>query len=1455
MNNSFLIKLLEILMRKLKERRWRQVITCLAAVVVFTTTYALILPAISMSTKHPSLQADELVAWSGEILTIRVEAEAEGEDKLVLLSTEGENADLSEAYEFNEDGIAVITDDNGKEIELYRSVRKDNDAVIDYWFLLPEGEETSFTLDLTDRFDLKRYAETTALSRSVTKTKEGGIATAANAEKENASAAAGAAAEATASDAEKASASDAGKAAAVVRGTDSVRTASASSAEKASVSDADNADSVLTEVHDDGFTELLDGAILNDLGLEEEGEAGGEEEKTAAALKLSIGSGSDLDEAIVDINRNAEKRGDAELTLTWKVDLTGMPDMIWEGNGVRISVSYDENAWIPDDAVLAVREITEDEAPEEYGEYLAKTGDTIAVSTRDVTKKISYARFFDISILSAEGNEMEPAAPVKVSVVYDEQAQVSADSGLQVLHFTDETEVLPREALVGEPGSEWSFQAESFSVYAFAGVEEKEIVTAKVDAYYVEGVPEEDGRILYRVTLDTAIVEVRMDPEDLPEKTLMRAEVPKATLSDAQIEAVEEQVNRDIPEISDSRIVLNEIAAVSLSFLDSEGKEVKSDSEKEITFKAGALEERGTVVAETGEISDPLRMVSGVKVAGQSAVFHSRDLSTLVLLAESLEEKNPGEHITEKQWIEMIELEESGFFDPEPEEEPSTASQMGLKAAPMRQMLLAADNLQNQIQNPSSSATGDGLTLTKTAAATGIENVFDITLTATVPNLTTLYSDPNVAVVLVLDCSSSMAGDRIAQAKTAGETFIKTFASKNYDLSYLGIVEYNRNAHIVQSMGLCKTSNQNTYINALKTNADTYIQQNSGTNMEGGLKLANQMLSADAMKSKNKFVIFLTDGLPSTYCNGGGNSTTANGYAGTESGFKDGLSGKQLAACNYTDTGAQKARTLATTMKNNGITIYSVGVALNKFQGYGYITNPVTPSSNLTGDQLIANEMERAFRPNSNGVTTATVENKFTKINSYNRSTIAKQHWEIGYYQGSYHNLETGTDILANWLKYSIGSNVYFNANTPSNLTTHFTTALNNLISAGQTQGPKAWTVSDPMGENIELIGLYNKDGTLVSTALDEGTAGNIATNDSTINWRLGESKHTTSGSSFVYTLKYRVRLKNEVSGFQEFSDGSKRYPTNGTTTLSYQVISGNNFVNKTKNFNVPSVRGYLTELTFYKKDQFGRGVGGAVFKLEHDTSQCTKCKGNNTFVAKSGNLDDKTATSSANESTLGKVTFSNIPSGHIYKLTETSVPSTNYTRDTTAYKATAAYDSITVNLNSNTVTNPVITSKVKLKKIDGTNQAGAVLPGAEFMLYTNTACTVEAKHPNGTAVGKVTTGADGIADLGELDIGTYYLKEVKAPTGYEPFSAYVTITVAAGTGNVTYIQQDNSNQVVQKTGTAYPYTYTLTITNSTGIELPSTGGPGTAAYTLTGTLLLMGSALLYGFGRRRRRN
>ena len=50
-----------------------------------------------------------------------------------------------------------------------------------------------------------------------------------------------------------------------------------------------------------------------------------------------------------------------------------------------------------------------------------------------------------------------------------------------------------------------------------------------------------------------------------------------------------------------------------------------------------------------------------------------------------------------------------------------------------------------------------------------------------------------------------------------------------------------------------------------------------------------------------------------------------------------------------------------------------------------------------------------------------------------------------------------------------------------------------------------------------------------------------------------------------------------------------------------------------------------------------------------------------------------------------GKVTFSNIPSGHTYTLTETGIPP-GYSSDGTTYTVTVAYDELTVQAVNNGV-------------------------------------------------------------------------------------------------------------------------------------------------------------------------
>ena len=786
----------------------------------------------------------------------------------------------------------------------------------------------------------------------------------------------------------------------------------------------------------------------------------------------------------------------------------------------------------------------------------------------------------------------------------------------------------------------------------------------------------------------------------------------------------------------------------------------------------------------------------------------------------------------------------------------------------------------------------DKVKVSKTIEGTDIENVFDITLNVqTQQTIDTMYQDPDVALCIVMDISNTMMEDygggktKYQAAIESAEDFVDQFAEYTTGAqSKIGFVAFNTDGNRIAAMQRCDTAARATtlkntirtgtgnIVSRYTTGSDYYVNKRY-TNIEAGLKMANDMLVG--CTNKNKFVIFLSDGLPTTYCNTtsqtDGNYTGYAPYSTPDSGaqntngvFRDKIKGEYCRyATNYSDKGAIRARQMATTLKNNGITVYTIGAGLNTFGGTKLTNvtawNTDAKVSNLSGEKMIQNQMARAFY-----ASVSTIDNNFNKINSYNASTINNYHWEIGYYQNTYHPLGTGT-LFENWLKYSIGSNQYIDTSKTSELINAFKKIFEDLEKRTQEEAAKAWVVTDPMGTNLEFIGFYDKDGNLVNGNLS-GSIGagkeNTATKASdsrSFNWQLQKSGYIATGTGtstvYSYTLKYRIRLTNEeVGGFVEGTS----YNTNGTTTLTYQTIVNASISDmKSINFPIPSVKGYLGELSFKKADQFGRPVAGAQFKLEHDTANCTECKGNHTSVADTGNLSSKTAVSVVNTTgTEATVTFTDIPSGHIYKLTETTAPA-GYSADTNVYKVTVAYDQVTTDpvITDGKITDPMDEYEIQLKKIDGKTQREKVLAGAVFEVYADAALTIPAKHPDGTDIAPLTTDVDGKASLGIVDINTtYYLKETASPAGYHPLPDPIEIKVTPDAqteaDKVTAKYGDTSLVVEKEAGQTL--IYLVTVSNTPGVELPDTGGSGTLIYTLGGLALIMASAIVYGFRLRR---
>lgn len=161
------------------------------------------------------------------------------------------------------------------------------------------------------------------------------------------------------------------------------------------------------------------------------------------------------------------------------------------------------------------------------------------------------------------------------------------------------------------------------------------------------------------------------------------------------------------------------------------------------------------------------------------------------------------------------------------------------------------------------------------------------------------------------------------------------------------------------------------------------------------------------------------------------------------------------------------------------------------------------------------------------------------------------------------------------------------------------------------------------------------------------------------------------------------------------------------------------------------------------------------------------------------------------------------------------------------------------------------------IRKVDGTGQ-NAALTGAQFVLYYT---DDERKYyQNGTfkvlAEGK--TEADAAVTVsGETDdaekgtftfkavpAGTYTLKEIKAPDGYNLLNSEITVTVTDGEVKMAVGGTTNYNIADM----------TITIPNSSGITLPNTGGPGTAQFSIIGLALICCAGTLLYINQRKRK-
>ena len=132
-------------------------------------------------------------------------------------------------------------------------------------------------------------------------------------------------------------------------------------------------------------------------------------------------------------------------------------------------------------------------------------------------------------------------------------------------------------------------------------------------------------------------------------------------------------------------------------------------------------------------------------------------------------------------------------------------------------------------------------------------------------------------------------------------------------------------------------------------------------------------------------------------------------------------------------------------------------------------------------------------------------------------------------------------------------------------------------------------------------------------------------------------------------------------------------------------------------------------------------------------------------------------------------------------------------------------------------------------------------LAGAEFTLATSS------QFEDGSLVGTLETGEDGHLRFDHLAAGTYYLKETKAPAGYQLLTAVITVEITDD-GNATFSMGEGDQLESTTVEVSEDGYFHFSVANKPYPKLPSSGSSGTvlmsgvgaAAIIVAGAWLLM---------------
>lgn len=1088
----------------------------------------------------------------------------------------------------------------------------------------------------------------------------------------------------------------------------------------------------------------------------------------------------------------------------------------YEGKDYTVSVSYEKEAKIPEGTELSVKEIT----GEEYDKTCAKAKKALNAD------ELGFARFFDISLIK-DGKELEPAAPVDVSITYQDEVKIAAGESASAVHFVDSgVEVLKAEVDSSKTagakteketvkGDTFSFTQDSFSVTGTVVA----VNSLKSDEEYMI-ITKSSAGPYYALAGDGTGVMIKSYDEKTKEVVLFRGTDAEALKwkygSDTKKPLYNEATKNYLALTGNGVVVSKNIStnyALNISTTGGGREQYQVTISRRLgwtsyapTYSLGFDPATGNfatgnavVVYFVGDITETEDTSGSGSNAERSYNFPNNKKIDYLGDGNADKDKNPDTNVKGEDLYRLY-LDISGNTEP-------------------MDLLIVIDRSGSMAMDMSGKQDGErGFNSEQvrhklvTQLLNGTET--GVTDEGLISRFLSLNSKNKVAVTTfegkaVEDNGTDTWNEALANNGYISDDYFESDPKKDP-------YRYTKDCDTIMEWVDAETYQSNKkFVNAA-------AKRWNGTNYMAGLVRADSMLDQVKNDGNKKMMIFISDGVPTYYLedpNNNGQYSRGGDHGQTNS--QDIVDGCRDKTIEYFGGTFIK--------KHNDLIVHTVGIS-SEINGANFNSNPLAL-------KYMADEGGGGFLPVTKAEDMDEIEN-----------LIFPSGTQI-------------TDKLSSYVQYY---------DTDSDL--------------------KLVRTSDD-GSTTQVLfenGAVTPDGKGILDSVVYTPAANNPDSTGTVTANFAEGFIMDKG--FTYTLSFNVKATDKayeryakgdaaVSGDADTdygqnatSSGKDGLHSNKDATVQYNI----NNIKYTEDYPKPVIQVDKCQLTLTKTDEAGDPLKEVSFLLKrgNDTVGTYTTDSNGKIEIPSSALLNGDYTLEETSEVDGYIKTTEVVT---FTVKNGMITHTGTYNDWTWEPDPEKAGNASANQYPKDNTYPYALSlinrskpqQVLLQKIDEKN---APLNGATFSLYRDCAPTepdgksfritagnkeetvwgipVEAKQDM-TSRDATIDGASlgGVIYNGELDGGKYYMLETAAPDGYHRLEEPVVITVSKEGVKASYCGKPTDVTTDGKD----PATYTVKISNTRGYILPNTGGSGTGWYT-PGGILLMTVALLCYIKKRRRK-